>query len=82
MDGLELGRRQKSGGIALIRLDLIRLAQLFEQPDDALGAGFVQVVQDYHNDLDSVAGWGIRAGEGGGSSAVKKERADARSLYH
>jgi hypothetical protein len=75
MNGFQLGRRQKGGGIALIRLDLIGLAQLFEQPDNALGAGFVQVVQDYHNDLDSVAGKCVRTGEDGGSPAVKKERA-------
>ena len=80
VDGLELGRRQKGGGIALVSLDLIGQAQLFEQPDDALGAGFVQVVQDYHNDLDSVAGRCVRTGEGGGSPAVKKSGLDARSL--
>ncbi|MFM5359718.1 hypothetical protein ACET98_01200, partial [Aeromonas veronii] len=36
---------------------------------------FVQVVQDYHNDLDSVAGKCVRTGEGGGSPMAKKERA-------
>ena len=34
---LELGRRQEGGGIALVGLDLVGQAQLFKQPDDALG---------------------------------------------
>ncbi|MNC65985.1 hypothetical protein D3C75_1163350 [compost metagenome] len=80
MDGLELGGRQEAGGVALVGLDLVGQAQLFEQPDDALGAGLVQVVQDYHGNLD---GWHkrlIRAGVVTGSPAGKKERADARSV--
>jgi hypothetical protein len=66
VDGLELGRRQKGGGIALVRLDLVGQAQLFKQPDDALGAGFVQVVQDYHGNLDAVTEGGDTQRPGSG----------------
>ncbi|CAJ1887474.1 hypothetical protein OEJJJPPD_03158 [Aeromonas salmonicida] len=73
VDGFQLGRRQKDGGVALVGLDLVGQAKLFEQPDDALGAGFVQVVQDYHWNLDSVAGVGIRVGEVTGSPAWRNQ---------
>jgi hypothetical protein len=41
-------RREHGLGIALVALDFVLEAELFEQPEDPLRAGIVQVVHDDH----------------------------------
>ena len=48
MNGLEFGRRQPRGGVALVVLDLVRKAEFFKQPHHTLRARIVEVVDDDH----------------------------------
>ena len=56
MHRLQLRRRQPGGRVALVALDLVGRAQLLQQPQDALRARIVEVVDDEHGVL---LGWGI-----------------------
>jgi hypothetical protein len=46
--GAQLRRRQHRLRVALVFLDLVFQAEFLQQPQDALGAGVVQVVDDDH----------------------------------
>jgi hypothetical protein len=48
MNGFQLRWRQTGLRIALVRLDLVREPQLLQQPEDALGARIVEVMNDDH----------------------------------
>src|SRR5690606_14693211 len=50
----QLGRRQHGFCVALVMTDLVRHAQLFKQPEHALRARIVQVVNSNHVDAPFV----------------------------
>src|SRR5215467_13860921 len=45
---LQLGRRQRNGLHALVEQDLVGRSQLLEQPEDALGARIVEMMDLQH----------------------------------
>jgi hypothetical protein len=58
----QLGRCQHGFFVALVALDLVRHAQFFQQPQHALRAGIVQVLDNKHGGIPSkvkrhCAGW-------------------------
>ena len=48
MNRHQFRRRQAGDGIALVALDLVVEAKFLQQPQDALGAGLVEVMDDDH----------------------------------
>ena len=49
MHGAQLRRRQHGLRVALVALDLVGQAQLFQQPEDALRARVVEVMESDHS---------------------------------
>jgi uncharacterized sporulation protein YeaH/YhbH (DUF444 family) len=52
MHRAQLGRRQHRFRIALVTLDLVRHAEFFEQPQHALRAGVVQMMDGEHGSME------------------------------
>jgi len=66
MDGGEFRRGQAGGGVPGVELDFVGQAQLFQQPQNALGPGVVEVVDDKHGGVSVWVAKGVSAGGRGG----------------
>ena len=64
MHGLQFRRRQIGHGVAIVMLDLVGRSQFFQQPQDALRAAVVEMVNNDHgNSLRNRIGLGAHHGD-------------------